>query len=329
MTARSIARFGFANSTVWGFVTLLAAAFTFSLCGPSAKAMMLLGWSPGAALLLRVTCSALVMLPFTLFSLRGRWRAVRKNLPLIIVYGLFGFAGMQGTYFLAAQHISVTLTQLLQSSAPVLVVLWLWVRTGRAPAKRTFAGIVLAFAGMVILLDPFGQPVNLFGVAAALVSAVCALIYFLASAKQTDDVPTLAYIGLSMLVGSATTIVLGATGIMPLHFVFPAEGLFAAPDGVFETWWWHLLVMVAASIAAYIFGVVGIRQAGPTVGSFVSFTEVPFTALTGFWILRELPTQTLLLGGLVLIAGIALVKWGDVVAARRVIPPTTGSIPVQ
>ena len=65
-----------------GLVAMLASCAAFGTSGPFAKALMNADWSPGAVVLIRIAGAALVLAPFALWSMRGRFVALRGQLPL-------------------------------------------------------------------------------------------------------------------------------------------------------------------------------------------------------------------------------------------------------
>src|SRR4051812_34681051 len=88
-----------------GFAILSATSFGMS--GALARELLDAGWSAGAIVLIRVGIAALVVLPFGLVSLRGRWALIRHNAGLIAVYSTLAVAGAQFCYFSAVQHMQV------------------------------------------------------------------------------------------------------------------------------------------------------------------------------------------------------------------------------
>ena len=77
------------------WVSRLLAAASFGLSGSLAKGMLEAGWSPGAAVTVRIGLAAMVLAIPAMISLRGRRRLLRGNWRLIIVYGLVAVAGCQ------------------------------------------------------------------------------------------------------------------------------------------------------------------------------------------------------------------------------------------
>jgi drug/metabolite transporter (DMT)-like permease len=74
-------------------------------------------------------------------------------------------------------------------------------------------------------------------------------------------------------------------------------------------WWLPVLLLILASaVLAYPSGIVAVRRLGSSVASFVSLTEVIFAGIFAFLLLGQRPGLTQLLGGVLILAGIALVQ---------------------
>src|SRR5690606_1042472 len=116
-----------------GLAVAVAAAFSFGMSGAWARGLIDAGWTPGAAVTVRIWVAALVLLVPMLIALRGRWGAVRGNLGMIFAYGLLAVMATQLFYFQAVAVMDVGIALLIEYTAPVAVVLWLWMRRGERP----------------------------------------------------------------------------------------------------------------------------------------------------------------------------------------------------
>ena len=75
---------------------------------------------------------------------RGQARVVPRGAaarPTVVAYGLIPIAGAQLCYYNAVSHLSVGVALLLEYTAPILVVGWIWATTRRRPSNRTLAGV--------------------------------------------------------------------------------------------------------------------------------------------------------------------------------------------
>ena len=294
------------GSAVAGVGIALASSAVFGLSGSFAKALLEAGWTPGSAVAVRMVAAALVLSLPAAFMLRGRWHQLRKNWKTIVLFGLIGVAGCQLFYFNAVATLSVGVALLLEFLAPVLIVLWLWLTSRRMPRPATIAGTVLAVAGLMLVLDVFG-PVQLdpAGVLWGLGAAVCLVVYFFITAKQNDSLPPLVLAAGGLLVGGAAIVV----WVRCRSCRWPSARPTCSWAGWNTQWWVPLAGLVLLStVLSYVTGIMAARALGSKVASFVSLTEVLFAVIWAWLLLGELPAIIQLIGGVLIVAGVVLVR---------------------
>ncbi len=297
-----------------GLVAMLLSCAAFGTSGPFAKALMTAGWSPGAVVLGRISGAALMLLPFTLWSLRGRWGAVSNELPRVALYGTLAVAAAQLGYFQAVSRMDVGVALLIEYLGIVLVVLWVWALTRQRPHRLTGVGIVLALAGLALILDITGQSTpELVGVLWGLLAAAGLAGHYVLAGRPTT-IPASAFAGLGLAVGAVALAALGLLGVLPMVVGDPQVVVAGAEVPA----WLALaeLVVVAAALA-YVLGILGARHLGSTLASFVGLTEVLFAVLFAWLLLGELPGPLQLLGGAVLLSGVVAVRIGERDLARE------------
>lgn len=296
-----------------GLVFALASSFAFALPGPVGKALYASGWSPGSVTLVRLTGCALVLLIPTLIQLRGKWGEVRAHWRLIVAFGLFSMTGVQATYFVAVERLNVTVAILLEMTAPMMIVFWLWARTKARPSGLTFFGLAISMIGLVAVLDvgavirEGSDALDALGVIMGLASAVCLAVYFLISANDSVKIPSTALTGLGFAVGAIGTVPFVVLGLLPWKATTDAAALgqWNAP------WFLAHAIIIVFTVAAYVLGVVGLRLMGAGVGSFVNLTEVLFAALVAWWLLGETLAVIQFVGGAAILAGVVFIKLGE------------------
>src|SRR4051794_23350010 len=87
-----------------GLLFALLSAASFGLSGALASGLLAEGWSPGAVVICRLGVGTVVLAPFSLAALRGRWFLLRRHAGLIVVYGAVPVALAQFAYFSAVSH---------------------------------------------------------------------------------------------------------------------------------------------------------------------------------------------------------------------------------
>jgi drug/metabolite transporter (DMT)-like permease len=301
----------------------LGSAAAFGSSGPFAKSLLTTGWSPGAAVTARIVIAGLVLVGPSVVLLRGRWHLLRRNLVLLLTYGVVAVAAVQLAFFTAVSTLSVGVALLLEYLGVVLVVLWLWARHGQRPRRWTVVGIASAVAGLVLVLDVLGGVrVDAVGVLWALGAAAGLAAFFVLSARADTGLPPLVMAAAGLLVGGVALLVAGLLGIVTMT----ATTLDVELGGRTVPWWVPVgLLSVVAAAFAYAAGVAATRRLGSKVASFLGLSEVLFSVLFAWLLVDELPTSVQMLGGAFVIVGVAAVRYDELTRSEpmpgRATPP--------
>lgn len=289
-----------------GMAVALVSAATFGVSGPLAKSLLAAGWSPLAVVLLRIGGGALVLAVPAGFVLRGRLRLTRRSWGTMTLFGVFAIAGVQLAYFNAVQTLSVGVAMLLEYLAPVLLLGFLWWRTGRRPSTASLLGAALALTGLFFVIDVFsGVRVDPVGVAWGLFAALCLACYFQLSARAGDELHPIVMAAGGCAVGFLALVVVALLRVLPVHASTSATLML----GHRVSWLVPAGLMVLVSTAlAYLTGILGVQRLGSRVASFVGLSEVLFAVLWAWLLLAELPSLVQLFGGLLVTAGVVLVR---------------------
>lgn len=292
-----------------GLGLAVTSAATFGTSGTFGAALMDAGWTPVGAIAMRVGVATLVLTIPALLALRGRWNLLRRSSGAVLAFGVAAIAGAQLCYFNAVEHLSVGVALLLEYSGTLLVVLWMWVRHGQRPRRLTMIGGALAIAGLVLVLDITGsQRVDVVGVVWALGAAVGLACYFVISAQNEDVLPPVVTAWAGMAVGAVILFVVGLSGALP--FAMSTRDVSFA--GTTTSWLVPALgLSVVAAAFAYVTGIGAARRLGARIASFVGLAEVLFAILFAWLLLDQKPSWSQLIGGVIVLAGIALVRADD------------------
>lgn len=289
-----------------GLLLVLLSAATFATSGPFADSLLVTGWSPGAAVTTRICTAAAVLTLPALLAARGRWPAIRAEARLLAVYGLLAVAGCQLMFFYAVQHLSVGVALLLEYSGSVLVVAWLWLHDHQRPGAKTALGAALCTAGLVLVLDVVhGAHVDLVGVLFGLGAAVGLATFYVLSSRAETDVPPLVNAWIGMIVGGVALLVAGAAQLIPMQVATSDVRL--ADTNV--SWFVPVLgISLVAAVIAYTAGIAGARRVGSRIAAFVGLSEVLFAVVFAYLLVDQSVSGTQILGGAVVVGGIALVR---------------------
>src|SRR5262245_51957953 len=155
------------------------------------------------------------------------------------LYGVIGITGFNlfswiGLGFTRPEH-----TTLILSLQTPLTALTVWVLRGQRPAAYTLACVLLAFAGVALVITK-GNPAaamsggEMFGDLLVFCAAVCWLAYTLAGAWKFSAWSPLRF--------SVRTCVPGTAGLLVAHAVAIALGFSALPSvTALAALWWQIL----------------------------------------------------------------------------------------
>ena len=308
-----------ADGSSAGLGLALVSAATFGTSGPLASSLLGAGWTAGAAVTVRVLIGALALTVPALLAIGKRVERSRRGTPALVLYGLFAVAGAQLCYFHAVQHLPVAVALLLEYSGVLLVVAWTWARHGHRPGRLTVVGGLTALVGLALVLDLLGsRSVDPVGVMWGLGAAVGLAVYFVVSSGTDDALPPIVVAWGGLAVGALALLFAGAAGVLP--WAAPRTDVTLASTQV--SWLVPVLgLSLVAAAVAYVAGIFGARLLGARVASFVGLTEVLFAVLFAWLLLGQTPRLVQLAGGVLVVAGIALVRLDERPAVGGTVDP--------
>lgn len=303
-----------------GLAFALASALAFGGSGVFARPLLDAGMDSLHVTWLRVAGAALLLLPVAI----THWRTAQRRPLLILAYGLFPMAGVQALYFAAIARIPVGIALLIEFLGPLLVLLWLRVvrRTRVSPAA--VVGVVLAAAGLGLLLEVWaGMHLDVIGVSLALGAAAAQAAFFLLSDSMGKDTNPIAVVAFGSLIAAVLLGALAQPWTLPWHMLADPVtlGTLSLPGWAAALW----LGTVCTALAYYL-GISAIRRLSPQVAGGVAYLEV-VTAIVLAWILLgEALTLIQVFGAAVIITG-AFIAQTAVPAGPTPPSPGTGSAP--
>lgn len=302
-----------AASAKGGLAFAVASAATFSTSGTFASALLAAGWSPVAAVTIRIAVSALILTVPAILAMHGRsvgagWSLLRTEWRRVVSYGFVAVAGCQLCYFEALQRLPVGIALLLEYLGTVLVVAWMWLRHGQRPRRLTVAGGCIALTGLTMMLGVAGAGrISIVGVVWGLLAAACLAVYFTLSSGESELPPIVTAWG-GMCFGTLLLLAAGLSGLVPLHARLTDVVLL----GHKVTWIVPVLgLSLVASAFAYVAGIAAAQRLGARLASFAGLSEVMFAVLFAWIFLGQLPAAEQFAGGGLILSGVVLLRLGE------------------
>lgn len=170
-----------------GYLLYLVAACLFALNGTISKSILLSGIDPARLSQLRVTLAFLILLVVVAITRPSALRVRRKEIPVLLAFGILGIAMTQYLYFVAINLLPVGIALLIEFTAPIMVALNWWFRFGmhQAVNRKVWAGLALALTGLALVGQVWkGFTLDGLGVIAAFGAAAALALYYLLGDRQ-------------------------------------------------------------------------------------------------------------------------------------------------
>lgn len=227
------------------------------------------------------------------FNVFRNWR---DTLGLII-FGVFGMALCQYTYFRSIVIAGAGIATVLQYLAPSMIIIYLLVRYGKRPSTGEIISVILALAGTICLMgnngfsfESFRSDVLFWG----LLSAVGVAVYSVSPVRLLATYGTIPIVGFGMLL----------SGLV-------AAALFQQPHS-YATWdVWTVVgcfnVVFLGTIVSFNAYLEGVKRIGAVSGSILSSIEPISAAFFGWALLGNQFNWVGILGMAMIIATVIII----------------------
>ena len=228
-----------------------------------------------------------------IFNVFRNWR---DTLGLII-FGVFGMALCQYTYFRSIVIAGAGIATVLQYLAPSMIIIYLLVRYGKRPSTGEIISVILALAGTICLMgnngfsfESFRSDVLFWG----LLSAVGVAVYSISPVRLLATYGTIPIVGFGMLLSGLVAAV-----------------LFQQPHS-YATWdVWTVVgcfnVVFLGTIVSFNAYLEGVKRIGAVSGSILSSIEPISAAFFGWALLGNQFNWVGILGMAMIIATVIII----------------------
>ncbi|ROR28164.1 threonine/homoserine efflux transporter RhtA [Mobilisporobacter senegalensis] len=165
------------------------------------------GFTPEWLVVIRLLISGILLLSYALLSgNKDMWKiwTMKSSVIGLIFFSILGMLGSQYTYFAAIKHGNAATATILQYLSPVLITIYLGIRTRKIPGPNEIAAIILAMLGTFFIITK-GNIHSLSISKAALFwgisSAVAASVYTLQPRSLLSKWGSTIIVGWGMLIG--------------------------------------------------------------------------------------------------------------------------------
>ena len=306
-----------------------AAAAFFGLNGTVSKLLIRGGFEPIQLTTFRATGAFLGLLVLVLATRRTRaMAATAREVPRLVVYGLLGIFSVPLLYFVAISRLPVGIGLLFEFTAPAFVALWVRFGERRQVRRRLWFGLALCLVGLVSVAQLWAGELRLdgLGVLAGTVSAILLAAWYVLGAT---------FVAGTTAVGSSDHAPAQAKPRRdPLTLTCWGFGAAAVAGSVLRPWWnfdgslltgrsdgvsMGLLaayLIVFGTIVPYLLITFAMKHLPPTSIGIIGMVEIILASSFAWLLLDEVLVTAQIVGGLILIVGVALAESARVTSSR-------------
>ena len=295
-----------------GYLLYLAAAFLFALNGTVAKSLLLTGIEATRLSQIRVSSAFLLLLVLVAITRPAALRITKKELPVLLVYGVIGVGMTQYLYFVALQTLPVGVALLIEFTAPIMVALWFRFGMKQATRKSVWIALVLALTGLAMVAQVWlGFTLSAVGVTAGFGAAIALAIYYVLADKQLRSAHPRDAVSLTMWGFGASA---AFWAIVQPWWSFPWASLtgigypLGTDDDAFPIWVLLTYLIVLGTTVPFLLVVHSMRHIRASQASVIGMVE-PLIAIAIAWLaLGEVMTPVQIIGALIVLFGVVLAE---------------------
>lgn len=299
-----------ARRTAVGVALVATASLLFAVNGTVSKLALQAGLSTTRLVELRSLGAAVVLVAAVLV------RTPRDRLPRgrelvgLAVLGVVGMAMVQWLYFVAISRLPVGLALLIEYTAPLLVALWARFVLREDVRARVWWALAACLAGLTLVAQVGdGVRLDVLGLVAAGAAALSLAVYYLLAdrlVRRRDPLSTQAW---SMVFAAVFWVALQPLWTFDAGVLAQGVDLPGALDGSRVPLWLLLAyIVLLGTVVPYVLILAGVVRLGAARTGIIGMLEPVLASAAAWLVLSEAMTWVQLLGGAVVLAGVALAE---------------------
>ena len=289
-------------------IYLLLGSLFFAMSSIPAKLAMEAGLSAWRLTQIRTIGAFLILFLYVYAKNKNSLRIKRKELPILISFGVFGFAAVNLLYFLAIQRLNVGIALIIEFTAPIWIALWLRFIQKKIVSRLIWWGLVIGLTGLALIAQVWrGLTLDGLGVFYALMCAFALTVYLLVGEKLVGVKSSEATMALGLGISSAFFAIIQPWWSFPfeqLQEVVQLTGRLSeisVPNYLLVLW-----VIIFGTAIPYFLVLTGLRGLSAAKTSAIGMSEPVFGGIFAWIFLYEKLNFTQSVGVIVVLVGIYL-----------------------
>ena len=270
-------------------IYLVFGSLFFAISSIPAKLAMESGLSAWRLTQIRTIGAFLVLFIYVYLKNKQSLKIKAKELPILIVFGVFGFAAVNLLYFLAIQRLNVGIALIIEFTAPIWIALWMRFIQKKLVSKLMWWGLVIGLTGLVLIAQVWrGLTLDGLGVLFAVLDAFALTIYFLVGEKLVGVKSSEATMAWGLGISSAFFAIIQPWWTFPFEEMGNIVDLTGRLSGIsLPTFYLVLWVIVFGTAIPYFLVLNGLRGLSAAKTSSIGMLEPVLGGIFGWIFLYE------------------------------------------
>jgi drug/metabolite transporter (DMT)-like permease len=256
---------------------------------------------PGTLVFFRTGLASLILLPFVVH--RRKLRELVRHWPAVLAYTLTEITVPWFLLATAEQKLTSSLAGLLVATVPIFGLLIAWALGHERPGARRVSGLILGFAGVVILAGVGVRGSSFLSMGEVVLCSIGYAIAPMIVSRRLAKAPSFEVVTASMVVTALIYLPFALTHLPRRFHVETAESV--------------VTLSVVCTVLAFLLFFALIKEIGPTRATVVTYINPAVALLLGVVALGEPFTLGIAIGFPMIIAGSILATWSNAPPIRR------------
>lgn len=289
-------------------IYLLLGSLFFAISSIPAKLAMEAGLSAWRLTQIRTIGAFLILFLYVYAKNKKSLRFKRKELPILVSFGVFGFAAVNLLYFLAIQRLNVGIALIIEFTAPIWIALWLRFIQKKIVSRLMWWGLVIGLTGLALIAQVWrGLTLDGLGVFYALMCAFALTVYFLVGEKLVGVKSSEATMALGLGISSAFFAIIQPWWSFPFEQLREVVQLTGRLSEISVPAYLPVLwVIIFGTAIPYFLVLTGLRGLNAATTSAIGMSEPVFGGIFAWIFLYEKLNFTQSVGVVVVLVGIYL-----------------------
>ncbi len=287
---------------------LVLGSIFFAASSIPAKLAMESGLSAWRLTQIRTLGAFLILFTYVFFKNKKSLRIELKELPILIVFGVFGFAAVNVFYFIAILRLNVGIALIIEFTAPIWIALWMRFIQKKAVSPLMWWGLVVGLTGLLLIAQVWrGLTLDGLGIIFALLDALALAVYFLVGEKLVGTKSSEATMAWGLGISSLFFAIILPWWNFPFAKLGDTVNLTGRLEGsTTPTFYLVLWVVLFGTAIPYFLVLNGLRGLSAATSSAIGMLEPVFGGIFAWIFLFEKLNLVQTIGAIVVLIGIYL-----------------------